>query len=213
MKQKLLYLLATAFLFAACNNEKKDDNKTDNRSDTTKKTTDFIMPDSATMMKNWQDYMTKGEMHAMMASWDGTWTSEVSSYEKPGAPPTTSTGTTVNKMVMNGMYQESIHSGTMMGMPFEGKGMLAYDNAKKKFVNTWIDNMGSGIMVMEGPWDPATKTMTLTGNCYNPAMGKDCNLREVFKVIDDNNQVMEMYGPGPDGKETKMMEIKFTRKS
>jgi hypothetical protein len=37
-------------------------------------------------------------------------------------------------------------------------------------------------------------------------------LREIFKVIDDKNQLMEMYGPGPDGKEYKMMEIKLTRK-
>jgi hypothetical protein len=31
-------------------------------------------------------------------------------------------------------------------------------------------------------------------------------------MVDDNNQIMEMFGPGPDGKEFKMMEIKFTRK-
>jgi hypothetical protein len=37
-------------------------------------------------------------------------------------------------------------------------------------------------------------------------------LREVFKVIDDKTQMMEMYGPAPDGKEYKMMEIKLTRK-
>ena len=37
-------------------------------------------------------------------------------------------------------------------------------------------------------------------------------LRQTFKIVDDNNQVMEMYGAGPDGKEMKMMEIKYTRK-
>ncbi len=212
MKQKLLALLTGVLLIAACNNEKKkEEGKTEKPSDTTQ-TANFTMPDSATMMKNWQEYMTPGEMHKMMVSWDGTWDAEISSYEKPGAPPQTSTGTTVNKTVLNGMYQESVHTGTMMGMPFEGHGTLAFDNAKKMFVSTWIDNMGSGIMLMEGPWDAASKSITLKGNSYNPALGKNCDFRETFKVVDDNTQQMEMFGPGPDGNEMKMMEIKFTRK-
>ncbi len=212
MKQKLLACLALALTLAACNNEKKNDDKKEKPADPAMNKESFTMPDSATMMKNWQEYMTPGDMQKMMASWDGTWDAEISSYDKPGAPPTTSTGTTVNKTVLDGRYQESVHSGTMMGMPFEGHGTLAFDNAKKMFISTWIDNMGSGIMMMEGPWDAATQSMTLKGNSYNPAMGKNCDFREVFTVVDDNTQHMEMYGPGPDGKEAKMIEIKFTRK-
>jgi hypothetical protein len=46
----------------------------------------------------------------------------------------------------------------------------------------------------------------------DPASGKDCDMKEVFKVIDDNTHSMEMYGQNPkDGKEMKMMEMKFTR--
>ena len=72
--------------------------------------------------------------------------------------------------------------------------------------------MGSGIMQMEGPWDDATKSMTLAGTCTDPMSGKIQNVRETFKIIDDNTQMMEMFMPGPDGKEFKTMEIKFTRK-
>ncbi len=211
MKQKLLLVLAAAVLFASCNNEKKDATTTDEKTADTKTTENYTMPDSATMMKNWQEYMTPGDMHKMMASWDGTWDNEITMWE-PGKAPTTSTGTAVYKTILNGLYQEGVHTGDMMGMPFEGHGTLAYDNYKKKFISTWFDNMGSGIMMMEGPYDAATKSITLTGSCYNPAMGKDCDMKEVFKVVDDNHTVMEMYGPGADGKEMKMMEIKSTRK-
>lgn len=37
-------------------------------------------------------------------------------------------------------------------------------------------------------------------------------LRKTYNMIDNNNQLMEMYGPAPDGKEYKMMSIKYTRK-
>jgi hypothetical protein len=42
--------------------------------------------------------------------------------------------------------------------------------------------------------------------------GKDVNVKEVFKMIDDDHHTMEMYMPTADNKEFKNMEIKFTRK-
>ncbi len=181
--------------------------------DETPKTMAATAPlDSATMMKNWMAYMTPGDVHKMMASWNGTWNGDITMWQTPGAPAQKSKGTTVNKMMMGGRYQVSNHTGNMMGMPFEGMGTLAYDNDKKIFVNTWVDNMGTGIMKMEGPWDEASKTITLKGTGVDPGSGKDMAVKETFKVVDGNTQLMEMFGPGPDGKEFKMMEIKFTRK-
>ena len=213
MKQKLLPFFVAILLFAACKNEKKEGDTREMTADTktTESKENFTMPDSATMMKNWQEYSTPGEMHKMMASWDGTWEGEITSWDRPDMP-TKSTGSAVFKTVLNGLYQESVHTGNMMGMEFEGHGTLAYDNHSKEFISTWIDNFGSGVMILKGPWDPATKSMTLTGNCYNAAAGRNCDYKEVFKVVDENHTVMEMYGPGMDGKEAKMMEIKSTRK-
>jgi hypothetical protein len=164
------------------------------------------------MMKNWQDYMTPGDVHKMMAKWDGTWNGEVTMWMYPGAPEQKSKSTAVNKMIMNGLYQEGNHSGDMMGMPFNGKSTVAYDNHRKEFVSTWIDNMGSGIMVLKGPWDEATKTISLKGTMVDPGTKQDTDVRETFKVVDDNTQEMEMFVMMPDGKEFKTMNIKYTRK-
>jgi hypothetical protein len=168
--------------------------------------------DSAAMMKAWQAYMTPGPMHKFLAKSNGEWNEVVTSWMDPSKPPVKSKATCINKMVMKGLYQESVHKGTMMGMPFEGHGTVGYDNARKKFVTSWIDNMGSGIMYGEGDWDDATKTLEIKGQMTDPATGKNSEYREVMKFIDNNTQTMEMYGMGPDGKEMKWMEIKFTRK-
>ena len=37
--------------------------------------------------------------------------------------------------------------GKMKDMQFKGMGVEGYDNVKKKFVASWIDNMGTGIHV------------------------------------------------------------------
>ncbi len=163
-------------------------------------------------MKAWQDYMTPGEPHKMLAKSNGTWNEEVTSWMMPGAPPTKSVSVAENKMIMNGLYQQSTHKGTMMGQPFEGISTVGYDNAKKMYVSTWIDNMGSGIMYMEGVWDDKTKSIEFKGTCTDPMTSKVMNVREIFKMIDEKTQFMEMYMPGPDGKEFKTMEIKFTKK-
>jgi archaellum component FlaG (FlaF/FlaG flagellin family) len=72
--------------------------------------------------------------------------------------------------------------------------------------------MGTGIMNMQGPWDSSTKTITLSGSILDPATRMDTNMRQTFTVIDDKTQLMQMFANGPDGKEFKTMEIKYTRK-
>ena len=217
MKQITLTLCAATMLLFACNDKKKTDEGKTATTDTkmelkeTPKET-MAMPDSAIMMKNWQDYMTPGDVHKMMAKWDGTWNGDVTMWMNPGAPEQKSTSTAVNKMVFNGLYQQSTHTGNMMGMPFNGMSTVAYDIHKKEFMSTWIDNMGSGIMLLKGPWDEATKTITLKGTMTDAGTKADVDVRETFQIIDDNTQEMKMYVMMPDGKEFNTMNIKFTRK-
>lgn len=170
-----------------------------------------VLAQNADQQKAWMDYMTPGNIHQMIAKSDGDWTFEMKYWMSPDAAPTTTSGTTENKMTLGGRYQESVHKAQMEGMAFEGHGVLAYDNAKKIFQNTWIDNMGTGIMYLLGKWDDATKSITFTGKSYDPMAGKDVEMKQVYKMIDDDHHSMEMYMP-VKGKETKTMEITFTRK-
>lgn len=212
---KRILIISSAVLLFACNSQTKGDKTTN--ADSTSASTDSVkyVPvevDSATQMKNWQEYATPSAMHQMIASWDGTWIGDVTMW-MPGEPEQKSTLLTENKMIMNGLYQQSTHTGTMMGMPFNGMSTLAYDNHKNEFVNTWIDNMGSGLMVMNGTYDSTTKTITLKGKGWDPARKIECNMRETFQIVNDSTQVMQMFGPDPKtGAEMKSMEITFKRK-
>lgn len=162
-------------------------------------------------MKAYQDFMTPGPMHQWMAKHVGTWEAEVSSFMDPSNPQK-SKATDVVKMSMNGLYQVADFSSTMMGMPMTGQSTLGFDNAKKKFVLTWIDNLGSGIVYMTGTYDETTKTLELKGKQTDPLSGKDTDIRQVNKYIDADTYTMAMYGAGMDGKEMKFMEGTFKRK-
>jgi hypothetical protein len=208
--KNLLLILSVAFLLIACEKGKpipeKDKAKTDSA--------EWKPVDSATATKAWMEYATPGEMHKTLALYDGNWTGATTSWMENGAQPITSQSECINKMIFDGRYQHSTFKGSFMGMPFEGMSIMGYDNAKKKFVSTWIDNMGTGIMHAEGDWNPSKKSIELKGKMTDPARpGKDCDFRETYTFIDANNHTMEMYGPdSKTGKEYKTMEIKFTKK-
>jgi hypothetical protein len=175
---------------------------------------DVTGPDSATQAKAWQMFMTPGAMHKWMASFEGKWDAVMVSYQGPDAPPTPESKLKVTcKMIYNGLYQETVYDGEVMGMKFEGKATLAYDNARKKFINTWIDNMGSGLLVMEGDWDEAAKTLRVVGQSTDPVSGNQMKFTQLTKVIDDKHQQIEMYGSlRPGGGEFKMIQIKLEKR-
>ena len=112
---------------------------------------------------------------------------------------------------MGGRYLVSTTKGEMMGMPFEGMSIMGFDNAKKVYTSTWIDNMGTGIMMSEGKYDEANKTIHMTGKMSDPATGKDMEIRQEIKTPDAKTQITEMYCK-QNGQEFKNMEIKLTRK-
>jgi Protein of unknown function (DUF1579) len=162
-------------------------------------------------MKAFMNYMTPGPIQQMMAKSVGAWSGAVTMWMQPGAPPTTSTLETNNEMILGGRYLQGLHKGSMMGMPFEGIGTTGYDNAKKIFVSSWVDNMGTGIVYMEGNWDENAKAINLSGKSTDPLTGKDIPTREVWKFVDDTHQVLEMYFT-EKGQEFKGMEIAYTKK-
>ncbi|MEZ4792159.1 MAG: DUF1579 domain-containing protein [Gelidibacter sp.] len=161
-------------------------------------------------MKAWEASMTPGAQHQWLASMDGYWNAKVSMWMDPSQPPSVSDATTKNEMIMNGLYQRSTHTGNMMGMPFQGESITGYDNINKKFVATWIDNMGSGIMYMEGTMDDQSRTLTLKGKMTDPMSGKELDVKETITQNSPDSHTFEMYMVH-DGKEMKTMEIVYTR--
>ncbi|HEY0511092.1 MAG TPA: DUF1579 domain-containing protein [Thermoanaerobaculia bacterium] len=153
-----------------------------------------------------------GEQQKKLARLAGDWTFTSKAWMAPGAPPMESNGTMHGELLLGGRYVEHTWKGNMMGMAFEGRGTDAYDNVGKMYVSSWVDNMGTGIMHQTGSCDAAVKVCTYNGDVWDPMSGKKTTMKSVITWVDDNSFKNEMYGPGPDGKEAKMMEIVATRK-
>jgi hypothetical protein len=163
------------------------------------------------MMDAMMKAMVPGENHKLLASLSGNWTFAQKMWMDPAAPPQESTGTASYTMSLGGRYLESTAKGVFSGMPFEGKGVTAYDNVTKQFMASWIDNFGTGIMYMTGKYDPATKALTFLTDMDDPAKpGTKIKVREVLRFVDPNKHIMEWYELRA-GKDVKTMEIVYTR--
>jgi hypothetical protein len=98
----------------------------------------------------------------------------------------------------------------MGAMPFKGAGISGYDNVKKKFCNVWVDSMSTGMMITEGTREG--NVLNSAGTVTDPMTGKDCQVKEVSTLGDDDHMKHEMWMSMPDGKMMKMMEVNYTRK-
>ena len=169
----------------------------------------FSMSAQSDEEKAWMSYMTPGEPHKMLAEEAGKWDCEMKFWMSPGAPAQTYKVTADIEMILGGRYQVSDYKGMVMGMPFEGKGTVAYDNAEKIYVSTWIDNMGTGLMVMKGKKEG--NVIHFSGEGIDPVSGERIKMREVYTIVDKNTRKLEMFNI-VDGKEFKTMEIIMKRK-
>ena len=172
-------------------------------------------------MKQMMEISKLNENHKLLADMNGNWNYTIKMWMNPdpNAKPQESKGIATRKNIMSGRYvmmdvsgkmQMPGEDGKMKDIQFKGMAVEGYDNVKKKFIGSWIDNMGTGIELSEGTYDPATKTFTYTSE-MEPMPGMKTQVREVLKVADNNHMLLEWY-ENHGGQERKTMEIAYTRK-
>lgn len=167
--------------------------------------------DMQAMMEIYKKAGTPGEHHKLLARLEGSWTTKSRGWMEPGKPPTESTGTCEQKLILGGRYLRQEYSGDMMGAPFTGINFLGYDNHTGKYVSAWIESMSTGIYYFEGTASADGKTITQECSYDDPVKGPSV-WRTVTRIKDDDTQEFEMYLTPKGGKEEKMMEMTVTRK-
>jgi len=214
MKNTCILLSAFLLCFLSCKDGVRIQTTTTETADTipVKDTVNDKPLDSLQTQKAWEEYATPGFAHKMMADEEGDWDVTMTFWTNPDALPEAYTSTAKVRMVLGGHYQETYYSGTMMGMPFEGKSTLAFNNKSGEYTSTWIDNMSTGMMITKGHYDEPVKAINLTGTMVDPITGKDIGIREVYTFADANTRKLETYDTKKGEKEFKSMEIILKRK-
>ncbi len=154
----------------------------------------------------------RGPEHKVLESLVGTYEAKVKFYLDP-KKPTESKGLMTRTMILGGNYLQESYKGEFFGSSFSGLGIVAYDGHQKKYVTTWFDSMSTSVMLLHGTYDAQKRTLTMTGEDFDPASKKKMKARDVLKIISADEQFFEMFRQ-PEGvpEEFKVMEITYTRK-
>lgn len=160
--------------------------------------------------------MTPGDAHKTLEAFAGKWDYTLQHRMAPDAPAMEMKGKTVNRMIMGNRFLQQEAKGAPMKdkkMPvFEGMGITGYDNVRKEYTTTWLDNMSTGMMTATAQFDAAKNAINERGTFSCPMTGKrNMNFRSVWTLVDKNKYTYEMFLKDEKGKEFKAMEIAYTR--
>ena len=171
-------------------------------------------PDQAMMTKMMEEFTklgTPGPQHEKLKTLVGKFDADLTMQMMPSMPEEKSKGVEVNKSLWDGRYLESSYKGEFQGKPFQGHGLLAYDNAKQKYVNLWIDSMSTMVMIAEGTADESGKVITTKCESTCPITHKPMVMRSVLTIEDADHHTFESYSSLDGSPEHKCMTIKYTR--
>lgn len=166
----------------------------------------------AAMMEAMAKYGAPGEHHRYFEKAVGSWDATVTMWMEPGAPAETYTGTGTYSLILGDRYLKHDFEGVAMGQPFKGLGLTGYDNFRERYIDLWLDDMSTSMMISYGTMDSAG-VVTYAGKVDDPMAGrKDVPIRSVTQFLDDNTSKMEMYVTDESGDEFKSMEIIYKRR-
>lgn len=167
-------------------------------------------PDPAqdAMMAEMMKGAAPGAEHEKLRAMEGKWKTVSKMWLGPGEPTVTE-GTSENRMILGGRYLEQRYKGTFMGQPFEGYGLIGYDNKKGVYTMLWVDNSSTELSTGEGSMDDATHELTFKSVTSGPD-GRPMEMKSVTRIVDPNRHVFSSYGT-MGGQEQLTMEITYTR--
>lgn len=171
-------------------------------------------PNMEEMMKKMEEVAAPGPEHKVLASLAGEWEAEVRMWMGvPEGEPSVTKATCKRKMILGGRFLQEDFEGDMMGKKFSGMGLTGYDKFNKKYVSTWMDDMGTGILMSEGSADAEGKVLTLTGKMDQPMTGEKAKpMRMITRISGPDKHTFEMHDLSL-GDKSKVMEITYTRRS
>ena len=151
--------------------------------------------------------------HKLLEPFAGNFKATVRMWMGPGEPHV-ATGMMQNTLVLGNHFLKQDYQGDASDGPFSGfagYGFWGYNTTTQKFEGFWIDSASTMMQYETGSVDEAGKVWTMHSQLISPRDKQPMERRTVISWVDKDHHRMESYFTGPDGNETKVMEIEYFR--
>lgn len=155
-----------------------------------------------------------GPMHAHLARFEGEWNVSGAWRMEADAEWTPFEAVATSELVMGGRYLTESFSSDFMGMSFEGRATLGYDNLRGEYTSIWIDNMSTGTMIGTGSANEDGTLITLSGEHSDVMSGEAHKWFQLrYTSVSENENTFEtLTKTTPEGEAWVSMKLNYTRK-
>jgi len=164
------------------------------------------------MMELLEKYSTPGEYHKHLDYFVGKWQSFVKMFGEPGSEPMTHKQEITVKWILGGRYLRAHLKGVMMGRSYDVFVFTGYNNYSEKVFAIQLSTMDTGYFISSGTLSKDGKLRAETGIMDDYFTGKKVKVKAVTTLLDKDKYKYDLYTIDAEGKETKSMEIIYTRK-
>jgi len=170
-------------------------------------------PASDKVMATAQQYTQPGPHHEFLERFLGTWETEtrftMAGMEKmPPAP-----GTIECSWLIDGRWIQMQGSGTMFGMRLSTFEVMGYDNFKKSYVLSRVQNLDTAMHNAEGDVDPSGNVLLLYGTLDEYLTGEhDKMVKTIYRFVSNDEILLEVHDLPIGEKNTKVIEMTMKRK-
>lgn len=161
-------------------------------------------------MQAWMEAMRLTENHNFFRPLAGSWNAQMTVFMDNGEKAQ-GQGTCAITGTFGGRYLTSTFNGTLQGRAYQGVQTFGYNNLKRQFESTWIDNMSTGIAFSSGNFDQNTRTFSMASEVDDAFTGERRVQTEETRIINDNQFSFTIFQTTSGGQRSKTLEIQYTR--
>ena len=176
-----------------------------------------VAPDKEVMAR-FAAAATPGDAHARLAKLAGKWTASGRFRVGPEVPWGKFKAEVTFESLLGGRFIQERILGPRIGKErYEALNLIGFDNTKGKYIMRGSSCFQTSIYTLEGVSSQATsgegasEEISLFGEIFDPASGKDLPLKFVYSLRGSDSIVLTSYGTSAEGKEYLATEVTYQR--
>lgn len=173
---------------------------------------DGVRPEDLTPAE-WTSLSKPGSSHQLLSMFAGAWDVRITFWSSPDAHPQDSVGTSQLTWILGDRFLKEDFEGDVLGERYNGLGLMGYDAAARRFMTVWLDSLNTAIAYQQGVYDPDAKSFELTGEMYDPLLGRKKTTRSEIQVLSPDKYSVTMTDTTSTGATFKSLEIVYSRKA
>ena len=170
-------------------------------------TEDQLAQDPTSQMTRWLRASQPGAEHQRLDDLAGRYTVTIRAWlTHADQPPMQAEGEAEYRWVLGGRWLQQRLNSRLMGLPYEGLGMLGYDRTEEHYASYWQDSLSTATRSSFGEYDEQEMQLVMRGTAHDPATGaEDQPIRYEIRFNDDNSHRFRAFDLSrPDGQQLAM---------